>query len=542
MTEFRDLLEGANSHPFLFIGSGFSLRYLDAEDWKGLVSHFAHEANPGAEFPFELYRNRLAGSSFPDDELLPRITEVLEPDYNARFLSAPEFAEARVRHRDQVLGGISALKIGVSDHFLSREDRHGSPRFSHEIEALRLCQKNVAGIITTNFDRFIESVFPGLHPYVGQDELLFNQSFAVGELYKIHGCASQPDSLVLTQKDYAQFRKKNAFLSAKLLTIFLEHPIIFLGYSLTDSNIRSILSDIVECLNDEQLNRLSTRIFFVQRKKPDRTLGVSTVIESFNGRTIQFRQVVVQDFSAVYHTIASLRTTYSPQILRRLKKDVYELVASSTPKERIRVVDMDDATNLDKVEIVIGVGIAGRLSSLGYERLEFGHLCEDLLTGQGQYDPEAIVQKTLPKLGRSTSYNLPVFKYLSEAPSAHLDPGLAEFVQAVEKKGIDYFRSTSLRKRPDLGLRSIADIRKRFDLNDLKEASKALVEVVRLSEAQLDSDQFLSLLKELTTRFDPVLKAKAPFPSDYRRAVRVYDWVRYGQKKAPAVPTPREAN
>lgn len=542
MKEFRQLLEASNAHPFLFIGSGLTHRYLKTDDWKGLVSRFASYARPDVEFAYELYRNTLPDPKLTIDEILPQITQAIEKDYTARFLTDSSFIELREKYRRDITQGTSALKIGVSDYFLSLEEKFKTPELAKEIEALKKCKKNIAGIITTNFDRYLETLFPELQAYIGQDELLFNPSYAIGEIYKIHGCASTPETLVLTQNDYTQFRKKYAYLSAKLLTIFLEHPIVFIGYSFNDPNIRKIISDIVECLNDAQLAKLANRIFFVQRKKPERPEGISTILESFEGRTIEFKQIVTDDFSLVYDTISGMRTSYSPQILRKLKQDVYELVASATPKERIKVVDIDDATNLDKVEFVIGVGIAGKLSNVGYIRLEFGHLCEDLLNDGNAYDATQIVEKTIPKLGKSTSYNLPVFKYLSKYSGSNIDYDLQQYINTVTQNGLDNFCSNSIKRKPDLGYRSINDIRKSFIITDPKEASKALVEIVRLKQEWIDLDDFRDLLREITHTFDPVLSQKATLPSDYRRAVRVYDWLRYGHKKTPAVPSDAETN
>ena len=53
--------------------------------------------------------------------------------------------------------------------------------------------------------------------------------------------------------DDISFEKKNPYLAAKLLTIFTEHPIIFIGYSLTDENILKILNSIAQCLTSDNL-------------------------------------------------------------------------------------------------------------------------------------------------------------------------------------------------------------------------------------------------------------------------------------------------
>ncbi|MGR5342305.1 SIR2 family protein, partial [Vibrio astriarenae] len=80
---------------------------------------------------------------------------------------------------------------------------HAKGQYADEVAALS--RLNVDGIITTNWDTFLQSLFPDYRVYVGQDELLFSNPQSIGEIYKIHGCVNTPRSLVLTQHDYKDF-------------------------------------------------------------------------------------------------------------------------------------------------------------------------------------------------------------------------------------------------------------------------------------------------------------------------------------------------
>ncbi|MGO9789150.1 MAG: SIR2 family NAD-dependent protein deacylase [Solirubrobacteraceae bacterium] len=103
----------------------------------------------------------------------------------------------------------------------------------------------IDGVITTNFDPLLEMLFPQFRVFVGQEELLFEDLMSVGEIYKIQGSHEEPDSLVLTKEDYERFGRENPVLAAKLMTVFVEHPVVFLGYSLSDPNVAAILQAIV---------------------------------------------------------------------------------------------------------------------------------------------------------------------------------------------------------------------------------------------------------------------------------------------------------
>lgn len=72
-------------------------------------------------------------------------------------------------------------------------------------------------------------------------------------LYKIQ------NPLSLTKRIIRNFMTKGKYLAAKLMTIFMEYPIIFIGYSISDSDIQAILSDVVECLPLDKIETLQKR-------------------------------------------------------------------------------------------------------------------------------------------------------------------------------------------------------------------------------------------------------------------------------------------
>lgn len=79
-------------------------------------------------------------------------------------------------------------------------------KYTEELELLKTI--NIDGIITTNWDDLIEILLPKLTKYVGQEELIFSSVLNIGEIYKVHGCVYQPETMVLTKEDYNGFNDK----------------------------------------------------------------------------------------------------------------------------------------------------------------------------------------------------------------------------------------------------------------------------------------------------------------------------------------------
>jgi hypothetical protein len=127
-----------------------------------------------------------------------------------------------------------------------------------EVNLLRMTSPHA--IITTNYDRFLDVCFPDYKCIIGQQVLRADHT-SIGEIFKIHGCTSDFNSLIITRRDYEHFMGRLKYLNAILFTYFVEHPVFFLGYSANDPNIKAILTDINEMLSPN--GELVPNIFFV---------------------------------------------------------------------------------------------------------------------------------------------------------------------------------------------------------------------------------------------------------------------------------------
>lgn len=81
--------------------------------------------------------------------------------------------------------------------------------YQTEIDKLKeISEKSITGVITTNYDSFLEDIFSGFTKYVGQSQLIFSAIQGIAEIYKIHGSVELPDSLVINEEDYLRFQEK----------------------------------------------------------------------------------------------------------------------------------------------------------------------------------------------------------------------------------------------------------------------------------------------------------------------------------------------
>ena len=235
--DFANHINVIGTNPYLFIGSGLSRRYLNMPTWLNLLKDFSEKLLLQKGFGY--YDSKSEGN-------LPELASLMASEFHETWWTNPAFSDSRKEYENKRIGSQEIpFKIELSKFVSNHKDFQED--YSEEIELLK--KVVIDGIITTNWDTFLEATFSDYKTYIGQEQLLFSENISIGEIYKIHGCVTSPESLIVSSNDYANFKKRNAYLAAKLLTIFVEHPVIFLGYSISDPNILELLFSLKDCFN-----------------------------------------------------------------------------------------------------------------------------------------------------------------------------------------------------------------------------------------------------------------------------------------------------
>lgn len=527
--KLSNALKKFHSTPFLFIGSGMSRRYINSPNFKGLLEFLINKVDD-SEYAFQNYENNIKSESNHEDisSLYPKIATLIEKEYRRNKIEDIFDNDIRSKYEKYIKKGISPLKIEVSNFFKTFEEINEN--YSQEIDLLRSCSEvNISGIITTNYDLFLEKIFSNFEVYVGQEELLFSNLAEMGEIYKIHGSCDNPESIIITENDYDIYNKRNAYLSAKLLTIFLEHPIIFLGYSLNDSNIKKIFNDIANCLSKENLKKLKENLFFVEWNNSDNPNEYASYqIELENGRSIEMNKIYIDDFSYIYNSIKSNKNKYSTKILRKLKSQIYDLVVNNDPKNKLAVLNLDKLEYYDDIEFVAGVGIINQIGKKGYVSYSAEDIYRDIIFDTQNFDLEELINNTLPNLLKSHSYSIPIFKYIN-----NYEKELPDFYNNNENIKWNYeaiLGESSFQK-------SMKEPYSNYNIKDLKNYRKnnlkfIVNDITNLKEENIDKEELLKLIEFIFEEYPMILnkknsynKEEVPNISNFRKIIRIYDYL-----------------
>lgn len=465
----------------------------------------------------------------------------MEREVNDRILSSPSFASFREQHREALVSGSSSpMKTFIADMLaglILKEDEGNI----HELDALRRIGINkVSGVITTNYDHLCQELFPSYNIFVGERGMLFQDPSFACETYMIHGSIEEPSSMVLTTEDYSEFDAGRDYLVAKLLTIFAEYPIVFLGYSIQDENIRSILASVARSAGSKLLDSMKARMLFIQYGEGGDN-PVSTVSFSLDGHLLEMTSITTKDFLPVFEGIESSEMLYSPRVIRALRGNVFKVAECLDPKSTVVVSAFDNAlSNLGEDDRVI-IGFGQLHTELG-QPVKTIDIYRDVVRNDMSLPPTLVVYSYLDDLLKNNSGAVPVFKYLSELgidvnEYDKLPSRVAAYVNG--HRSLDTFRSPTEKKhrvvvRNTPGFQhSVAGLINQYGLD------VAYRYLLNLDEDEIDVADLGNYLERMMTDengdVSMAILETATYKSVYRKCVRVYDFLRYGKGSSPSL-------
>ena len=405
--------------PVLFIGSGLSKRYLYRyPNWDELLL-LSFQRISEDPFQYQKYKDQLTRQGLTPFEANIKLASIIEDQFNEAFYDR-KIKIGRVKNPQWVKRGISPYKMFLAQFFKNMSIYH-SPKTNEEIPKLRSLRNKISAVITTNYDLFLEKeIFStDFKVFVHQNELFSADCYNIAEIYKIHGSVSDADSIVITENDYKSFEESRKLIIAKMLTLFAESPIIFLGYSFTDENIQTIIAEFLGCLTSKELQNIEEHFIFISYKKNEDTLKeVKRTIVTKNGTDIPITEIQTDNFSLVYDILNRITPGISPVRIRETKKIVKTIVdqgVSSGNADSI-IVGIDDLSNIDLSSKPLAIAIGYResiLNKVGYGRLGDDHIFEDILFNNKRFDANQMCLERFKSI--SSTILLPVFKYIKGA-------------------------------------------------------------------------------------------------------------------------------
>ncbi|MEW5561615.1 hypothetical protein AB1287_15395 [Enterobacter asburiae] len=106
--ELNSLFSHRTSGPFLFLGSGFSRRYMGLEDWEGLLERFCVMGKP-----YAYYKSSANGD-------IPLSAQLIADDFHDLWWTSDDYATSREIYAPYVKNKTSPLRYEISKHLKNK--------------------------------------------------------------------------------------------------------------------------------------------------------------------------------------------------------------------------------------------------------------------------------------------------------------------------------------------------------------------------------------------------------------------------------------
>lgn len=406
-----DKLVAKNESPILFIGSGISRRYVsNFPNWEQLLLRLWEKTGATED---EFYRKLIEiNNGLPNDVNANtksfianiKIASLIQKSYNDGFMSG-KIQINGFSARDAYQSMISPFKKEVSNCF---KDLSLLEEKRVEIESFKKLLLSSRAIITTNYDTLTEDLVGDDFKIYKHQADMFLSHMDCGEIYKVHGCISDPNNIVLTEDDYKRFDRNSVLITAKLISFFMESPIIFLGYSISDQNISRILQSFAESLRVEQRSILQERIIYLNYKEGESTIN-EYQIESDALGGAHFTVIETDNYKSVYDTLSRIDQGLPVAYVRKFKEHIRKLIIARGKEGSLKSlllapVDLQNQ-DINDDQLVVAIGDNTIIFNIP-DRLDY---LKDYMNDKPEM-PFAIVLKFLASMSINT--RAPIYKYI----------------------------------------------------------------------------------------------------------------------------------
>lgn len=446
---FEGSLFGFKKPPILLMGSGISRRYArEAPNWRELLVRIAGRIGIDDIVPFENDAERKCREVGldPRSHRYPVLATEMQK-YLDEHLKSKEIRIDNILDQNELKAYCSrsaeAIKIMAAAECSRLRIDSDSP-LSEEIGYLHRLPDIVPCVITTNYDHIIEDgLFDNrFKVYSRVSDYYLSGSQGIGEIFKIHGTCEDPSSIVLTEEDYERFNKRASIVSAKILSILCDYPMIILGYSIEDDDVKGILSDLMSSLDDDKLRELERNIVFIEYAPGVTGLEPSTWRIPFEEHVMTLRSFRTCDFAPIFREIVSMEASVSPSTIRKIRQVVRTVqITEKSNNERYKPIGIDDITERDTNKLVVvitdhdNMRVIESLPSMSTDSLMRTSL--GLVKYNG--DPADVVRQFISygaQMYQKNSY-VPIFHFMSLV-DGYVDLDTPVLRRYVEDKGIQF--------------------------------------------------------------------------------------------------------
>lgn len=197
-----------------FIGSGFS---------KALMNE------SGSESPswFELLKNLCFEYSIEE--------EIFNEGYTYPLIASKIIEKLSEKYNISSEDATKKIKNSIAKNVNKTPSEECIKKYSIYFKEL-----NPQWIITTNYDSVIEKVV-GISAYPILPNYLFYNTKNILPIYHIHGSVLDPQSIVITNEDYAKTMRPSDYRHSRLPILLKENTVLMIGYAIGDLNVLSAI-------------------------------------------------------------------------------------------------------------------------------------------------------------------------------------------------------------------------------------------------------------------------------------------------------------